>query len=274
MRLPPLRTLSSVIRRGVARRARREGRNQVTLMRGVPKGKSSWASMVVRCRWAATVSGAVSRGVAGSAKARDPSGLELLRWPSAGARTDAAEPAPASKARASTASASSDPSYAAPPGYLQLVARASRGVRQERSADEQDPRGGLHGAGRTDRSASPAVASADRVRAARRSSRKACSRISRRTSPAIPSRRGRWRMSSSRKPSTCLGRHVRSRHQERQHLRQPHLRCVPRTHALEGQVKGARAGVRRLWRRWLGATRADALLHPAPTESGWSHYAD
>ena len=41
-----------------------------------------------------------------------------------GCATDAAETGPASKARASTASASSDPSYAAPPGYRQLVARA------------------------------------------------------------------------------------------------------------------------------------------------------
>jgi hypothetical protein len=40
-----------------------------------------------------------------------------------GCATDAAETGTASKARASTASASFDPSYAAPPGYRQLVAR-------------------------------------------------------------------------------------------------------------------------------------------------------
>jgi hypothetical protein len=41
-----------------------------------------------------------------------------------GCATDAAETAPAAKARESSAGASSNPSYAAPPGYRQLVARA------------------------------------------------------------------------------------------------------------------------------------------------------
>jgi hypothetical protein len=41
-----------------------------------------------------------------------------------GCATDAAETGPASKARASSASANSNPSYAAPASYRQLVARA------------------------------------------------------------------------------------------------------------------------------------------------------
>jgi hypothetical protein len=40
-----------------------------------------------------------------------------------GCATDAGETGPASSARASTASASSNPSYAAPPGYRQVIAR-------------------------------------------------------------------------------------------------------------------------------------------------------
>lgn len=41
-----------------------------------------------------------------------------------GCATDAAGTGPASKAQVSSASTSSDPSYAAPPGYRQLIARA------------------------------------------------------------------------------------------------------------------------------------------------------
>jgi hypothetical protein len=40
-----------------------------------------------------------------------------------GCATDAAETGPASGARASTANASANPSYAAPPGYRQVIAR-------------------------------------------------------------------------------------------------------------------------------------------------------
>jgi hypothetical protein len=84
--------------------------------------------MVVRCYSAGYASGScsVAREVAvlGEGSGFRWVLLGALALAVGGCATDAAETGPVSKGQASSASASSNPSYAAPPGYRQLVARA------------------------------------------------------------------------------------------------------------------------------------------------------